>query len=783
MKVWMTMMMVAYCCPVVATEGNPANPCLNQVQFGATPPGEAVTLVKDGLPCASIVVAEAALSNKSSASFQAASELAKYVKLSTGATLPITSDAGATQGSVILVGESKLTQVARIGAQDLPPEGFRVRTFSHGLAIVGWKPAGANDPGQMGTLWGVYDVLERYLGIRFYHPGADGFIVPQAGNLVVAPVHYTDHPVRIKREGWPPPAPQEYRAGNSTEIGHACHTPGNFGMHFKEFPECFELDVDGKRNAGMPCYGNPRTVDVMLQDLENFFKGDRRPYGWGEPTAKVYYISPPDKEVACHCEYCSKLIDANAPGLGRASRLLTRFVATMATEIGKRYPGMTVHFLPYSNYTLPPADISLPSNVVATVCLMRGAANDKEPAVASDHDRMIAGWARLTGKPVRVWEYPCFPVEDTALPFQYPHTLQAFQRRHLQDVAGSYLDSGFQPPELGPEGLWMSQTPTFYCWFRLMWNPDFNVDAALTEYVSLTYGPASGPKGKILASLTDRWEQTRWQSQPDGHHASPRQIHEETMPRAEALKLRIWLAEARSLAPLGTVYRRRVDYSGRAIEIFLKESDTYHEGGKDLPTLTVLKTGGTPKLDGKLDDPCWKDATAHPFKMARDGKEPDADKATTVQAVWTEQGVIFGFKLLEPEINSLRATRSQHDQDVFGDDCIELFLDVEGRREKYHQIVVNSRGAVYDGTANGAEWDSAGIRVGAFKDGDYWSLEIYVPFADFQGMPQVKTGGIWYANFCRSRLAGKAFQLQRWSTLNRPSNHDFSAFGKLRFVE
>ena len=39
-----------------------------------------------------------------------------------------------------------------------------------------------------------------------------------------------------------------------------------------------------------------------------------------------------------------------------------------------------------------------------------------------------------------------------------------------------------------------------------------------------------------------------------------------------------------------------------------------------------------------------------------------------------------------------------------------------------------------------------------------------------------------YANFTRSRFI-QDFELERWSTLLRPSNHDFSAFGKLRFVE
>ena len=88
-----------------------------------------------------------------------------------------------------------------------------------------------------------------------------------------------------------------------------------------------------------------------------------------------------------------------------------------------------------------------------------------------------------------------------------------------------------------------------------------------------------------------------------------------------------------------------------------------------------------------------------------------------------------------------------------------------------------------DGTAAGAEWNAPGIQAAAHLDKDFWSLEVLIPYADFPGKPQVKVGNVWYANFCRSRYSGQAVQIQRWSTLKRPSNHDFSAFGKMRFVE
>ncbi len=773
---------------IFAAEDGRQNPCLNPVEFEAPLAGGAVTLVKEGAAAAAIVIAGEALKSKKGVEYQAATELAEYVRLATGAALPIRSDAEQVSGTLILVGDSKLTEQLKITASDLPMEGFRVATFADGLAIVGRQPDLKITPESKGTLWGVYDFLERYFGIRWYYPGEDGRVIPKRESFVVEPVRYKDHPRRLMRSIWPP-APPQYRGATASYIVMACHTPLNFGRHFKDAPECFEQRLDGTRDGGMPCYGNPKTVRLMIQDLDDFYtKGDKTPWLhsdgkslWFPPTDKVYYISPPDKGVDCHCEFCGKLIDPKAPDLGRASRVMERFVVGMAEEIAKKWPGVTVGYLPYANYTLPPADFKFPDNVVASLCLMRGV-NEQNPEVALDHDRMIAGWVKATGRRIRLWEYPCWPQDDTALPFQYPHIVKAFQQRHRDDNDGSFLCAGYWPVELGNDGMWKSQAPTYYCWFRLLWNPDFDVDAALKEYLELMFGPAKEPMGKILSCLTDRWEKTVWKEQPAGHHASPSQINEETMPRAEALKLRAWLADARSLAADGTQERRRVDYFGQAVEIFLKESDTYHEGGKDLPTLPILKVGGNPKLDGILGDPCWKDAAAQPFKMAYDAKEPKPDRATTVQGVWTEQGVTFAFRLLEPDIASIKAACTVHDQDVYGDDCIEIFLDVEGKRSKYYQIVANSLGALYDGTAAGKEWNTAGTRAAACKDKDFWTLEVFVPFSDFPEKPQVKIGSVWYGNFCRSRW-GKGFELQRWSTLKRPSNLDFSAFGKLRFVE
>ncbi|MCZ7644175.1 MAG: DUF4838 domain-containing protein [Planctomycetota bacterium] len=787
------------------------HPALNPIQVHAKPRGGPVALVRDGQPLATIVVAANSppltpWNKKPTVAEHAARELAEHVRLAMGAELKIVADdQSIPEGALILLGAGHVSEGFQLDADGLKPEGFRVSTFARGLAILG-APAPAEQPeGSGGLLFGVYDVLERYLGIRWYYPGEDGRVIRPLKDFVVEPVHYTDAPLRVKRtlypwraEGFPDGTDfqahaRRFRAGQSTPVTTACHTPTNFAIHKDEAPECFELDAHGKRyteefygGIGMPCYGHPRTLELMLADFERFYRdGDKRawtrPNGqlWAPPTSYAAHLSPPDKEVDCACEYCAKLMDPGAPPLGRASRLMATYLAKFAAEVKRRWPEKTVFYLPYWNYTLPAEGLDLPDNVVAGVCLMRGAGNAKEPEVAADHDAMISGWRRMTGRPVHLWEYLCWPAEDTALPFQYPHVLKKFQRRHRDDVEGTFVNGGAGPEYL-PGQLWAFQHPTLYCWFRLMWNPEFDVDAALDEYAELMYGPARKPMGKLLEALIKRWEETRWKEPPKIQHITREQVHLETMPREEALRLKAWLAEARVRAGAAGLWRRRVDFLGTAVDLFLLESDLFH-GGIPLPELQAPQAEANPVVDGKLDEACWRTAPAGAFVDARNPLKPEPDAATSVQAVWTARGVTFGLRASEPAMEKLVAANDKHDSAVFTDDSIELFLDPWGRRKDFYQLVFNTLAASLDNRLSDPNWNAKGVKAAVLRGEGFWSLEVFVP-ADELGVAPA-AGLAWTANFTRMRRAGGGSTITRWSTQYRASNREPEAFGTLRFAE
>lgn len=777
----------------------------------AAVPGADIVIAERGIPKATIVIPAADIDAGKGQKLYAlaAKEFSSFVERSTGAKIPVVTEDKAPAGTLILIGEGTIAKQYKITAADLPLEGFRVTAFARGLAIVGRIPTvkegwAYTQNAQAGTLYGIYDVLERFLGVRWYYPGDDGEVVPKCESLIIPSITYSDAPYRIKRDPWPGSIKgmtnvdfflfqARIRHGVSTPISTGCHTPANFNMHSNEYPECFRLNGDGTRDVTFPCYGNPKTVDVMMSDLERFYEnGDKRPWTrkdgslWQPPTASTVHISPPDEGVSCNCEYCKPLIDTNASSIGIASRVMVKFVERMALKVKQRWPEKTVFYLPYHNYTLPVEGVRLPDNVVTGICLMRGAANAKEPTIAADHDALIEGWRKATGNAIHLWEYVCWPADCTAFPFQYPHVLKEFQMRHGKYLEGNFLNGGAGPNTLYG-GMWAHQHWTLYCWMKLMWNPEFDVDAAFDEYIANMFGAAAAPMRSIYLTLIDRWEQSRWKTPPDlisgrANSISPSQVHTELAPPAEVKKLKSLLAEAERIAPNGSVERRRIDFMSQPLKIFFSESDEYHSG-TSLPELRILKTSETPAIDGELSEVCWREAVRMKYKraFAYQDEPVEGSNATYLQAVWNSDGITFGVTCEEPSIDSLVTRITTNDvRGIWDDDCIEFFLDPEGSRSQSIQFIVNANGVLM----NAKKVD--GVRTAARKMPGRWTAEIFIPIAGLSNAMPVaapKINGIWYGNFTRNRPRDGKANFQRWNSKGAAAHRDFTAFGKLKFVE
>lgn len=156
-----------------------------------------LALVKNGQPTATIVLSERPTR---SAQF-AAYELQYYVKMITGAALPIVADSAPVTGNRVLVGESRATHALRLPGKPFEEEEYLIKflpgvlvlmgqdernytTVKHGgddlLAYANWPPPFSLHA----TCLAVYDLLDR-CGVRWFTADDYGLVYPTQQSLRV----------------------------------------------------------------------------------------------------------------------------------------------------------------------------------------------------------------------------------------------------------------------------------------------------------------------------------------------------------------------------------------------------------------------------------------------------------------------------------------------------------------------------------------------------------------------------------------------------------------------
>ncbi|NQT13376.1 MAG: hypothetical protein HQ582_11540, partial [Planctomycetes bacterium] len=147
------------------------------------PPAEGpyVALVENGQARA-VVVAPAA---PSAVEARAVDELVRYVEKITGVRLEVGAEAG--EGRLpIYLGSAAKRGLGQVEWSRLGEDGFVLKSGAEGVYV-----AGAHD---LGTLYGVYQLLEKHFGVRWFMPGDLGEVVPRSDSLVIGTFEETEVP-------------------------------------------------------------------------------------------------------------------------------------------------------------------------------------------------------------------------------------------------------------------------------------------------------------------------------------------------------------------------------------------------------------------------------------------------------------------------------------------------------------------------------------------------------------------------------------------------------------
>ena len=647
----------------------------------------------------------------------------------------------------------------------------------------------------------VYDFCERVLGSReFFDAAEGGRSVLRTKGLTLPIVEWSDRPVFLKRQSYPY---HHLPWCRSQKDGAAPHRPASLAVHSSinaayltnhnwkaEAPDVFMLDVDGNRVWGELCYGNPKTLELYKEAVDIAIaenaKGSRQ--NFVNPTTKSVTLSQADGSVTCHCEHCNRLRRPDLAPSGDGSPIIWSFFAkNLAGWLKERHPGWHLVILPYVNTCdVPPGlDLTAEGNVEAMLCTMPGLAMLKNPETKKHEEDLIRAWHKVTGNRVINWHYSCWPAEFTSSPFLYGEQIRSHYRGLTNELAGTYIN--------GPATPLNRHALNLLVWMRCLWNPEIDVNGVYDGFANRMFGEAAKPMRRIIRLQQEGWNRP-WRS----NNCSNKNVFEIAYPTNTVAEMKALFAEAHALAKGQEETERRIAWYEKGFESFFKESGEYASGNAFAPL--IMKKTEQPKIDGKLDDPCWKLAEGLKMVRSRDLKDPQPTYPTEVKAVWNEKGVTFGFTCWEKRMDLVQTKAAPGS---FANETFDIFLDASGGGEgMYAQFILDARNTVTRHEYGRDFQGETGIRSGFDIDPkkDHWTAELYVPYAYFAKYPnaQIPTttsgGRFWTGNISRWRIgaaglpkaerpAGEAVEMQRLWTRGNWWNSDPGAFGVMKFVE
>src|SRR5262245_25220683 len=143
------------------------------------------------------------------------------------------------------------------------------------------------------------------------------------------------------------------------------------------------------------------------------------------------------------------------------------------------------------------------------------------------------------------------------------------------------------------------------------------------------------------------------------------------------------------------------------------------------PVLWVPKPKAPPVIDGKLDDPCWKDARPIALGFSTGAWWTAPSQKTEARVLADDRAVYFAVRCFEAEPERIVASGTPRKGMIVGADAVEFFLDPGRHRQRhdYFHLIVAPNGAVYRG--RGLEPDAwkatPTVKVGKFDCG--WTVE------------------------------------------------------------
>ena len=484
----------------------------------------------------------------------AAKELKAFLGRVLGADVPCVKAPSGDKASVVL-GANVWSRAAGIDPSVLPPDGFCIVAASNVVCVCGADDdVGGFDSrlkrgvygctGKRGTLFGAYELLERYAGCRFFFPGEMGTVVPRTGRVDVPDGRTNSAPDFAAREPYfqGDGAWIDGTGATANDLSPAkalgwlslrlrrrpipcCHGQNKF-MYVERFgeshPEYFQMGWDKSRcNKLIPglhfdsgkvrqlCHSS-KVYDEMFADIVSYVRGEDASvrgvpsrwtpgtFAWGDNCRGRKYVDvmPQDGYQRCWCEACKK---AYRPS--KDPDYATELVWGRTAELGRRLKAAGVDcaiaqmaYAPYGD--LP--NLDLPDNVYVVVA-RGGPWSRSNPAERARQLADIRAWFGKTHRRVGLWTYPhkYGSLKIPTAPSMAPRAWAEFFK-----LAAPYTDGGFCESESDRA---IYNYLNYYVFSRVAWDVTADVDAILADHHAKMFGAGARAMAKFYEAMEEKW--------------------------------------------------------------------------------------------------------------------------------------------------------------------------------------------------------------------------------------------------------------------------------------
>lgn len=192
-------------------------------------------------------------------------------------------------------------------------------------------------------------------------------------------------------------------------------------------------------------------------------------------------------------------------------------------------------------------------------------------------------------------------------------------------------------------------------------------------------------------------------------------------------------------------------------------------------SLRVLRLKrATPPRD--VDDAAWAKAPESTLACRNPLAERPAAE-TKIRCILTDRHLSFAVRCQEPFLEKLVTKCRDGDANMWTDDSIEVFLDLEQEGHGYFQIMGNAAGQQWGvHTKNPRLKPKCVCKAGRGRN--EWTLQMSIPLASLGPGGKAKPGTRWGFHVCRNRKPKAETSFFKWLG---GSNHTPSAFGELEF--